>query len=294
MKNIIIDTDPGADDAIAIMLACKHPNINVLGLTITAGNSTLEKCSKNALNILKFCQEEGIKVYQGGEQPLKRRLEFTDDYCGKNGICEYDFEESDEIYQEKSAVDFMYECSKIVKDLIIVSIAPVSNLGRLITKYPDFKARVVTMSGYFGISEYKHTRCEWNVLVDPEAYELLVKSQLSVECIGLDVSTALNNPMIESILEESESRYTEYLRFCREFNLCKGLEPYSLLVDAMTIAYLIDESTFSMKKGEIKVGKLEQLDGTFLSLKEGEGCHQVAYRIDTEKYKQILVKELFK
>jgi len=77
-RKTIIDCDPGADDAIALMLALKSPELDIIGITIAAGNSTVEKCSKNALKVLELCNIENIPVYMGASGPIKRKVEFSD------------------------------------------------------------------------------------------------------------------------------------------------------------------------------------------------------------------------
>ncbi len=149
-KKVIIDCDPGTDDAIAIMLALNSEELDILGITTVCGNSPLENCTQNALDVIDFSSEKEIPVFAGLDKPIQRDIEFTDEYCGKNGVCDYEFEKSNRTKENISAIDFIYDSAITEEKLTIISTGPMSNLAQALIKYPDLKdmdIEIITMAG---------------------------------------------------------------------------------------------------------------------------------------------------
>lgn len=298
MKNIIIDCDPGADDAIAIILALKSKELNVLGITIASGNAPSKTCAKNALDILKFCDEENIPVYIGENKPLYRDIEFTDEYCGQNGICDYKFLSSSCSIQNISAIDFIYSCAKMYNQITIVSIAPMTNIAKTIIEYPDIKQyniEIVTMAGYYKTSDVQKQRSEWNVFVDPEAFKIVCNSGFEIYALGLDISANLTNDMVYDIINNSNNKYTEFLKKCSEFYTNRRLTPLSLLVDALPIAYLIDNSIAEFIQGKVKIEIGKVIDDSIITFYKSKNSYNfhAAYEFDFDRYTKILKERVF-
>ncbi|OON98133.1 MAG: hypothetical protein ATN35_05835 [Epulopiscium sp. Nele67-Bin004] len=298
MKNIIIDCDPGADDALAIMLAVHCDELNILGLTTVSGNAHKNTCSKNARDILNFCNAKNINVYDGEDTPLIRHLDFTDEYCGTNGICDYTFETQNQPTPDIDAIQFIYNCICEYEHLYIISIAPMTNIAKLLQLHPDIpkeRITVITMAGYFKVNHIKKTRSEWNVLVDPEAYKLVCDSNIKMYSLGLDVTALLTNDIVFHILENTNSKYTAFLKHCSNFYVSKNLTPLSLLVDALPIAYIIDNNVASFKTGEIVISINKVIDSETIKFNEHDNSNfHVAYDIDCLKYRNILESRLFR
>lgn len=297
---VIIDCDPGADDALAIMLALNSEEIDVIGITTVSGNSPLEICTQNALNIINSCNRKDIPVFAGEDRPIKRDIEFTDEYCGKNGVCEYEFRKSDKLVQKKSAIDFIYDSATREEKLTIISIAPMSNIAKALIKYPDLKdmnIEIITMAGYYKVtSSLNVKRSEWNVLVDPEAFEIVCNSGIPMYSLGLDVSSNLKNEYIDEIIEKgNKSEKMEYLIHAKDFYLSKNLTPKSLLVDSLPIAYIIDNSIAKFKLGKVTMEYKEKIDCDIIkfNLSEDKANIYAAYELDLDRFIKILFERIF-
>ena len=299
-SKVIIDCDPGADDALAIMLALNSKEIDVLGITTVSGNSQVEICTQNALNIVSACNKKNIPVFKGAAKPIERDIEFTDEYCGKNGVCEYNFRKSDKLVQSINAVDFIYNSASTEEKLTIIAIAPMTNIAKALIKYPDLKdmnVEIITMAGYYKVnSDVNVKRSEWNVLVDPEAFEIVCNSGIPIYSLGLDVSNKLKNEHIYEIIEKGKiSEKMEYLIHAKDYYLCKNLTPKSLLVDSLPVAYIIDKSIAKFKSGNVIVQYKEKIDNNIIKFNSNEAKANVhaAYELDLDCFVKILIERIF-
>ena len=302
MKKIIIDCDPGIDDAIAIMLALHSEEIEVIGITTVAGNAPSDACAKNALRILELCNKKHIPVYEGASKPLKRILKFSDTYCGIDGLGGSTLPMPTTRVQDKNAIDFIIESIEKYNSVEIVSIAPMTNLASAILKAPYLdwsKVSVVTMAGFYQVLGEQFTgrpRCEWNVLVDPEAFQIVIESGVRFKALGLDVTSQLHNEMVDKIIEIAEhSSRLDFLKGAIDFNLKTGLKPYSLLVDAVPMAYVIDPTIATFETGAISIDCEKELGKDTITFKvHPDIVHlEVAKTFNFERYIQLLVERVF-
>lgn len=297
---VIIDCDPGADDALAIMLALNSEEIDVIGITTVSGNSPLEICTQNALNIINSCNKKDIPVFAGEDSPIKRDIEFTDEYCGKNGVCEYEFRKSDKLVQKVNATDFIYESAVREERLTIISIAPMTNIAKALIKYPELKnmnIEIITMAGYYNVnSSVNVKRSEWNVLVDPEAFEIVCNSGIPMYSLGLDVSSNLKDEHIDEIIEKgNKSDEMGYLIHAKDFYLSRNLTPKSLLVDSLPIAYIIDKSIAKFKLGKVTMEYKEKIDCDIIKFNSSKDKANIyaAYELDLDRFVKILIERIF-
>lgn len=191
MKNILIDCDPGHDDAMAIMTAYAYPEyFHILGITTIGGNQTLEKVTNNAKNILTYIGAE-IPLAKGQEGPLVKPLETAGEAHGESGMDGPYFSGTDYPVISENAVHFMYEQIMACPEKVtIVALAPLTNVALLIKVYPDVKEkieRISLMGG--GISHGNCTEtAEFNIYVDPEAAHIVFHCGVPIIMSGLDVT----------------------------------------------------------------------------------------------------------
>lgn len=301
IKNkVIIDCDPGADDAIAIMLALNSKELDVLGITTVSGNAHLDICTQNALDIVNSCGKKDVPVFKGLDKPIKRNLEFTDEYCGKNGLCEYEFKKSDRLVENLDAIDFIYNSAIKEKKLTIVSIAPMTNIAKALIKYPDLKdmnIEIITMAGYYKLnSNVNVSRSEWNVLVDPEAFEIVCNSGITMYSLGLDVSRDLKDEYVYEIIYNcNESESMDFLIYSKDYYLSKNLTPKSLLVDSLPVAFLIDKSIAQFKLGNATMQYQDKIDSNIIKFdtREDKANIYAAYKLDLDRVVKILIERVF-
>lgn len=195
VKKIIIDCDPGIDDSLAIMLALQSPEVEVVGITIVAGNSPVQMGFMNAKKVLNFMGRLDVPVYVGADRPRVREYVNALDTHGSDGLGESFLPEVEgQTIPDKSAVDFLKETLR-KGDVSVVALGPLTNLAQLIDEDLDaFLAieRLVSMGGNFR----SHGNCspvaEYNYWEDPDSakmvYNTLYENGRMIEMVGLDVT----------------------------------------------------------------------------------------------------------
>ena len=185
---VLIDCDPGHDDAIALLLALASPEIEVLGITTVAGNQTLDKTTKNALKLLEFTGRTEIPVAAGAPRPLVREQYVAGYVHGESGMDGPELPEPQIRPLDEHAVDFLAE--RIRPDVLVIPTGPLTNVGLLLARYPEAAGRIdriVLMGG--AIAEGNVTpAAEFNIWADPEAASRVFTSGIDVTMIGLDVT----------------------------------------------------------------------------------------------------------
>jgi len=184
---IIIDTDPGYDDALAIMLAIKSDLFDVKAITTVAGNSTIENTTRNARHILKLLNREDIPVFSGSEKPLKREL-IKAVVHGESGLEGLD--PKDEPSLTSNAVEKILSIIENSRErLTLVSLGPLTNVAKAMEK--DFATmsklkEIVIMGGAIRVPGNKNRVAEFNIFVDPEAAEIVFSSDIKKRLVPLD------------------------------------------------------------------------------------------------------------
>ena len=189
-RPIIIDTDPGIDDAVAIAIALFSDELDVRLITTVAGNVSLDKVTYNTLRLLKFYGKE-IPVAKGAAAPLIRPLQDASNVHGKSGMEGFDFEEPDEhLLLKENAVEAMHRViMESPEPITLVPIAPLTNIALLLKVYPEVKERIreiVLMGGSAG-RRNKGVLSEFNIATDPEAAKIVFDCGLPLVMAGLDV-----------------------------------------------------------------------------------------------------------
>jgi len=188
---ILLDCDPGHDDAIALLLALASPELELLGVTTVAGNQTLPKTTANALRVLEFVGRGDVPVAAGADRPLARELFIGAYVHGESGLDGPALPPPRGLPVEQHAVDFLAEgILGSERPVTLVPVGPLTNVALLLARYPEAAAnveRIVLMGG--AIAEGNVTpAAEFNVYVDPEAAWRVFRSDLPVTMIGLDVT----------------------------------------------------------------------------------------------------------
>lgn len=204
---VILDCDPGHDDAIALLLALASPELEVLGVTTVHGNQTLEKTTANALRVLDLADRRDIPVAAGADRPLERELTVAAHVHGESGLDGPTLPPPGRAPMAQHAVDFMIE--QIVsspRPVTLVPTGPLTNIALLLDRIGDMNVeRIVLMGG--AIAEGNMTpAAEFNIWADPEAAARVFGSGLDVTMIGLDVThRAVTTPAIQERLRATGS-----------------------------------------------------------------------------------------
>ena len=184
-ERILIDCDPGHDDAIALLLALASPEVELVGVTTVAGNQTLEKTTANAIRVLDFIGRDDVPVARGADRPLLRDPFVAAYVHGETGLDGPDLPPPQREPIGRHAVDFLAEH---VGGATLVPIGPLTNVALLLAQHPDARPeRIVLMGGAIGLGNVTPA-AEFNIWADPEAAARVFESGIELTMIGLDVT----------------------------------------------------------------------------------------------------------
>jgi len=192
-RRIIIDTDPGQDDAIAILLALASEELDVLGITAVAGNVPLNLTEKNIRKICELADKRDTKVFAGAQEPMKNAL-FTAEYVhGATGLNGTQLPEPSMPLQSMHAVDFIIETvlASADKSVTLCTLGPLTNIGLALTKAPEIAPRIkelVMMGGGLFEGGNVTPTAEFNIYVDPHAAKIVFDAQIPLVVMPLDVT----------------------------------------------------------------------------------------------------------
>ena len=190
-KPVILDVDPGHDDAVAIMMACGAPGLDVLAVTTVAGNAPLEKTTRNALRILSLIGHDHVPVGSGAAAPLERPLYTAENIHGESGMDGPEIPEATFEPDDRGAVELMADKIRDSPEPVtLVPVGPLTNVAMLLGKHPGLKEKiphVSLMGGSMGLGNTTPA-AEFNVYVDPEAAREVFDSGLPITMSGLDVT----------------------------------------------------------------------------------------------------------
>jgi inosine-uridine nucleoside N-ribohydrolase len=186
---IILDCDPGHDDAIALLLAIASPEVELIGVTTVAGNTTIDKATNNALRILELAGRSDIPVYRGAERPFIRKQDVAAHVHGESGLDGPDLPQPTTRAQELHAVDYLaQEIRARDGKVTLIPTGPLTNIGLLFALHPDVRPeRIVLMGGAIGEGN-RTPAAEFNIWADPEAAERVFLEGLDTTMVGLDVT----------------------------------------------------------------------------------------------------------
>ena len=263
IKKIIIDTDPGQDDAVAILLALASPELEILGITTVAGNVPLNLTTKNALIITDMAGREDINVYAGCDSPLSRPLITAENVHGATGLDGPELINPTKKVKEDHAVDFII---KTLRDhtpntVTLCPLGPLTNIATAFKKAPDIISKVkqvVLMGGaYFEVGNVTPT-AEFNIFVDPEAASYVFNLGLDLVIMPLDVThKALTTPeridKFNKLNTKCGTFVAEMTAFFERFDKDKYGTEGAPLHDPCVIAYLLNPEIFSGRRINVEI-----------------------------------------
>jgi len=263
IKKIIIDTDPGQDDAVAILLALASPELEILGITTVAGNVPLNLTTKNALIITEMAGREDIDVYAGCDSPLSRPLITAENVHGATGLDGPKLINPTKKVKEDHAVDFII---KTLRDhtpntVTLCPLGPLTNIATAFIKAPDIVSKVkqvVLMGGaYFEVGNVTPT-AEFNIFVDPEAASYVFNLGLDLVIMPLDVThKALTTPeridKFSKLNTKCGTFVAEMTAFFERFDKDKYGTEGAPLHDPCVIAYLLNPEIFSGRRINVEI-----------------------------------------
>ena len=257
---LILDCDPGHDDAVAILLAARHPKLDLLGITVAAGNQTLENTQQNARKVLQWVGED-LPVYAGCPGPLVRQKLIAADIHGSTGLDGPVFPPLTKELEAEHAVHFIIRTLLAsAGDITVVTTGPMTNLALAIRLEPRIVEkihRIVLMGGSYTNGNVTPA-AEFNILADAEATHICFTCGRPITMVGLDVTRkVLCYPEIVERMKRIENPASELFaalmaHFCRTQKEIFGWEG-GPLHDPVTVASLIDPKLLTLKPMNVQI-----------------------------------------
>lgn len=300
-RKIILDCDPGHDDAVAIMMAAIHPKIDLLGITIVAGNQTLEKTTINALNVCQYLDID-TKVYAGCGIPMVREKQIiADDIHGESGLDGPVFDPLTRKVEDKHAVDYIIETLMDSDgDITLVPTGPLTNIAmamRMQPKIVDKIKEIVLMGGAYQLGNVTPA-AEFNILVDAEAAHVVFTSGRPIVMMGLDLTRqALCYPSIVERMGKIDTKaaqlFADLMRFFGQQQKAVFGWEGGPLHDPTCIAYLIDPSSIEVKPmyTEVEIRSEKSYGRTlcdYFNTSKKEANALVGVKLDNDKFWDIV------
>ncbi|MEL6565668.1 MAG: nucleoside hydrolase [Pseudomonadota bacterium] len=269
-RKIIIDTDPGQDDAVAILLALASPDeIEVLGITAVAGNVPLELTAKNALIICELAGKTDVPVLAGCDRPLGRALVTAEHVHGSSGLDGPDLPDPTMALTDGHAVDFIIDTlrSEAPGTVTLCPLGPLTNIATALQRAPDIADRVqqiVLMGGaYFEVGNITPT-AEFNIYVDPEAADIVFKSGIDIVVMSLDVThkalvTKPRNDAFRALGTPVGVAVAQMTDFFERFDKEKYSSAGAPLHDPCVTAYVIRPDLFTGRHVNVTVETTSEL-----------------------------------
>ena len=268
-RKIIIDTDPGQDDAVAILLALASPELEVLGITAVAGNVPLALTERNARKICELAGRPEVKVFAGASRPMVRSLITAEDVHGKTGLDGPELPEPGMPLQEQHAVDFIVETLMREQggSVTLCPLGPLTNIALALEREPDIVPRIreiVLMGGGFFEGGNVTPAAEFNIHVDPHAADVVLKSGIPIVMIPLDcthkaLTTARRVAAFRDLGTRPGVATAEMLEFFERFDENKYGTDGGPLHDPCVIAYLLKPGLFSGRHINVTVETASEL-----------------------------------
>ena len=260
---IIIDTDPGQDDAAAIMLALGSPELDLLGITTVAGNVPLALTTRNARIVCEMAGRTDIRVFAGADSPLVRPLVTAEHVHGKTGLDGPELFEPSFPLQDGHAVDFIVETlmAEPSGTVTLVPIGPLTNIAMALQKEPAIAARIqqiVLMGGGYFEQGNVTPSAEFNIYVDPEAAAVVFACGAPLVMMPLDVThkvltTKARIEKIKAVDNRAARAMTEMLLFFERFDEEKYGTDGGPLHDPTTIAWLLQPDLFQGRHCNVEI-----------------------------------------
>ena len=316
-RPFLIDTDAGSDDAVAVLMALRHSDIEVLAITVVAGNVPLEQGVENSLYFAELCNAD-TPVYAGADRPLTREYVSADWFHGADGLGDWGdrYKPRRSQVQEQHAIDAIIETVRSTPDIVIVTLGPLTNLALALRKAPDIVSRVsrcIVMGGAACTNGNVTPAAEYNIWCDPEAAQIVFRSGLPIEMVGWEFSQGefvLSPEDIDSL----RGIGSEYADFTIDCNI-KGMRGYEIqtgeigisLPDGVAMAVAIDptiatstsrhfvdvECRSELTRGMTVVDKLDLADDVrnidaWREALQNPNKPLICWELDAPRWKQML------
>ncbi|AJT68999.1 Inosine-uridine preferring nucleoside hydrolase [Streptomyces lydicus] len=305
-RKIILDCDPGHDDAVAMLLAHGNPEVELVAVTTVVGNATVEKVTRNALSVARIAGITGVPFAAGCPRPLVRDIETAPEVHGDSGLDGPELPEPAIELDRRHAVDLIIDTVMAHEpgEITIVPTAGLTNIAMAVRKEPRIAERVrevVLMGGGYHEGNWSAV-AEFNIKIDPEAAHIVFNEKWPVTMVGLDLThQALATPEVEAKIAAvgtKPARFVlELLDFFREtYRENQGFE-HPPVHDPCAVAYVIDPEVMTVRRAPVNIELRGELTlgmtvADFRAPAPADCTTQVAVKLDHERFWNLVVDAL--
>jgi len=304
LGKVILDMDPGIDDALALLLALSSPELDILGVTAVAGNTTIDKTGVNARRVLEYVGKDGIPVFLGASAPLARPLSTAEHVHGSDGLGDAGIPMPVQP-PRGGGIQFIAETiRKYPGEVIVIATGPLTNIALAYTLYPStprLVKQLIIMGGAYHLTPYGRGNVtplsEFNIYTDPEAAKIVFESTAPLTCVGLDVTT---NPSVKI----DPQRYREISRLGgRKAELASKIMKYQIerfgeveVHDALAVAAAMQPAMFQMVEMNVQVLTNNDVSrGATIPFKPkegGRGRARICIDINSEELMRLFLEKV--
>lgn len=317
-RTFLIDTDTASDDAVALVMALRAPDVQVAAITVVAGNVPVQQATRNALYTVELCGAN-VPVYSGADKPLLRAYENATWFHGRDGLGDHNYPAPQQSAQPRHAVDAIIETIEANPGLVLVTLGPLTNIALAVSRQPSIAAKVsrcVIMGGNPCCEGNVTPAAEYNIWVDPDAAAIVMHSGLPIELIGWHLcrGEAVLGPRDIAHVEGFSTPLAHFAIECNSHArkalrvqtgedgiclpdpvaMCLGLDP--AIGTDWSAHYVEVETGSELTRGMTVVDRLNVADDErnrdvwAAAIKQGRS--KVCWSIDNEKWKQALYAAL--
>ena len=295
MSRVIIDTDPGTDDAIALIAALNSPELDVAALTTVTGNASLQDATRNALGLLASLRRSDIRVYVGADTPLTGQFVFAEHYHGPGGMT-IELLESVDMPSAVPADRYIASAAANFDEAItIIALGPLTNVAVAIQRRPEIKNRIkeiFVMGGAVEVGGNVTPYAEFNIYDDPRAANVVFDSGIPITLVGLDVCERVAFGLAESDWKSGASTGERLAARIIEgwFEIHPEYDRY-VLCDPLTVAAAIAPDLLTYRHAGIIVEEEGEQKGRTRADYKGTEV-KVAVGVDVERARQLILDRL--
>ena len=305
-QRIILDTDPGIDDALAILLLAASPEISLEAITVTHGNTTVDKCAKNALQIAQLCELNGVPIARGASEPLVKTLSVAEETHGDGGLGYAVLPEPTWKLSELPAVDTIINLvHKYPGEITLLCIGPMTNLALAILRDPTIiplVGEVVSMGGTIHAPGNATPASEYNVFCDPHAFDVVIRAGFKFTLVPLDVTYQClfqkrhmdriqsKNVQVRKFIDDSTRFYMEFHDEYQSIDGCAINDPLAaaILIRPDLVQYVDYHVTVELK-GDHNVAKTSA--DHFKAMGKAANS-KVAMKVDVEAFMDFFIERV--
>ncbi len=318
-RKFLIDTDTASDDAVAIMMALRWPDVQVLAITMVAGNMPIKQGAINALYTAQLCESD-VPVYLGSDRPLTREALTAEWYHGDDGMGNMHYPAPDRQPNEGDAIDIIINTIRANPGITLVTLGPLTNIARALQRQPgiaDQVGRCVIMGGAPGLIGNITPAAEYNIWCDPEAAHIVFHSGLPIEMVSWNLALGEAN-LLEKDITQIRALDNERAHFTIDCNhtLIQANEEQTgeqgiSLFDPVAMAVALDPAVCTLRskcyvdietQSELTRGMtvVDQLNNTNTPWNEGcwgairskEPNAEICWKLDVPHWKEMLLSVL--